>query len=55
MVKLYVFLQECKTSKLKALLKKGWNTDPKKHRPIWFLPILSKVNEKSILSVRRLL
>ena len=47
-VKLSVFLEEYKIAKLKPLFQKGSKTDSKTYRPISFLPIVSKVIEKSI-------
>ena len=47
-VKLSVFLEEYKIAKLKPLFQKGSKTDSKTYRPISFLPVVSKVIEKSI-------
>ena len=37
------FPDACKIAKLKPLFKKGTRTDPKTHRPISVLPLLSKI------------
>ena len=47
-IKLSAFPEECKIAKLKPILKKGARTDPKNNRPIAFLPVVSKIIEKSI-------
>ena len=47
-IKLSTFPEECKIAKLKPILKKGARTDPKNNRPIAFLPVVSKIIEKSI-------
>ena len=47
-VKLSVFLEEYKIAKLKPLFQKGSKTDSKTYRPISFLPVVSKVIEKSM-------
>ena len=47
-IKLSTFVEECKIAKLKPILKKGARTDPKNYRPIFLLPLVSKIIEKSI-------
>ena len=47
-IKLLTFPEECKIAKLKSVFKKGARTDPKNYRPISFLPLVSKIIEKSI-------
>ena len=42
------FTEECKIAKLKSLFKKGARTDLKNYRTISFLPLASKIIEKSI-------
>ena len=44
-IKLPNFSEECKIAKLKPILKKGAQTDPKNYRPISLLPLLSKIVE----------
>ena len=47
-IKLLTLPEECKIAKLKPIFKKGARTDPKNYRPISFLPLVSKIIEKSI-------
>ena len=47
-IKLSTFAEECKIAKLKPILKKGARSDPKNYRPIFLLPLVSKIIEKSI-------
>ena len=47
-IKLSTFLEECKIAKLKPIFKNGARTDPKNYRPIFLLPLVSKIIEKSI-------
>ena len=47
-IKLSTFPEECKIAKLKPIFKKGARTDPKNYRSISFLPLVSKIIEKSI-------
>ena len=47
-IKLSTFPEECKIAKLKPIFKKGARTDPKNYHPISFLPLISKIFEKSI-------
>ena len=42
------FPDACKIAKLKLLFKKGSKTDPKNFRPIYLLPLISKVIERII-------
>ena len=42
------FLDVCKIVKLKPLFKKCSKTDPKNHRPISLLPLMSKVPERIV-------
>ena len=46
-IKLPTFPEECKLAKLKPIFKNGARTDPK-NRPIFLLPLVSKIIEKSI-------
>ena len=48
LIKLSIFPEECKIAKLKLIFKKDARTDPKNYRPISFLPLVSKIFEKSI-------
>ena len=48
LIKLSIFPEECKISKLKPIFKKGARTDSKNNRPIPLLPLVSKIIEKSI-------
>ena len=45
-IKLSHFSKDCKVAKLKLLYKKGTKTDPNNFRPIFLLPIVSKIIEK---------
>ena len=47
-IKLSIFPEEYKIATLKPIFKKGARTDPKNYRPISFLPLVSKIIEKSI-------
>ena len=47
-IKLSTFADKCKVAKLKPLFKKGSKTDPKNHRPISLLPLISTLIEKAI-------
>ena len=47
-IKLSSFPDDCKISKLKPLFKKGSKIDPKNHRPVSLLPIVSKIIEKLV-------
>ena len=47
-IKLFVFPEEYKIAKLKPLFKKNSKTDPKNHRPVSLLPLMSETVEKSI-------
>ena len=47
-IKFSHFPRDCKVAKLKPLYKKGIKTDPKSHRPISLLLIVSKIIEKVI-------
>ena len=47
-IKLSTFPEESKITKLKSMFKEGATTDPKNYRPISFLPLVSKIIEKSI-------
>ena len=47
-IELDTFPSKCKIREAKLLLKNGINTEPKNDRPIYLLPIISKVIEKSI-------
>ena len=42
------FLDACKIVKLKPLFEKGSKTDPKNYRPIFLLPLMSKVLERMV-------
>ena len=42
------FPDACKLAKVKPLFKKGSKTDPKNYRPIYLLPLVSKIIEKVI-------
>ena len=52
-IKLSVFPQECKISRLKSLFKKDSKTDLKNYKPILLQPIASKSTEKSMHSQLR--
>lgn len=52
-IKLSVFPQECKISRLKPLFKIGSKTDLKNYKPILLQPIVSKSTEKSTHSQLR--
>ena len=43
-----LFPDQCKIAKLTPLFKKGSKSDPKNHRPISLLPVVSKIIEKTI-------
>ena len=43
------FPDACKIIKVKPLFKKGSKTDPSNYRPIFLLPLLSKVFERVVL------
>ena len=47
-IKFSHFPKHCKVAKLKSLYKKGIKTNPKNHRPISLLPIVSKIIKKVI-------
>ena len=47
-IKLSTFPEECKIAKLKPIFKNGARADPKNYRLISFLPLISKLIEKSI-------
>ena len=47
-IKLSICPEECKIAKLKPIFKKGARTYPKNYQPISPLPLVSKINEKSI-------
>ena len=47
-VKLSIFPEEYKITKLKLIFKEGSKTDPKNYRSSSLLPLLSKITEKSI-------
>ena len=47
-IKLSHFPKNCKLAKLKPLYKKGTKTDPKNFKPIWLLPIVSKIIKRVI-------
>ena len=47
-VKLDTFSSKCKVAKIKPLLKKGIKTEAKNYRPIYVLPLISKVIENLI-------
>ena len=44
-IKLDTFPSQCKIAKIKPLSKKGIKTEVKNYRPIFLLPLLSKVTE----------
>ena len=46
--KLSNFSEECEIAKLKSMFKRGARTGPKNYRLISFLPLVSKIIEKSI-------
>ena len=43
------FPNACQIAKVKPLFKKGSKTDPSNYRPIFLLPLLSKVFERVVL------
>ena len=47
-IKFSHFPKYCKVAKLKPLYKKGTKTDAKTFRPIYLLPIVSKIIEKAM-------
>ena len=47
-IKQSLFPDQSKIAKLKPLFKKGSKSDPKNYRPISFLPVVSKIIEKTI-------
>ena len=47
-IKLSICPEECKIAKLKPIFIKGARTYPKNYQPISLLPLVSKINEKSI-------
>ena len=47
-IKLSTFSEDCKIAKLKPISKKGSRTDPNNYRPVSFMPLVSKISEKSI-------
>ena len=47
-IKVSTFPEECKTTKLNSIFKKGARTGPKNCPPISLLPPVSKIIEKSI-------
>ena len=47
-ISLSVFPDDCKTAKLKPIYKKESKTEPKNHRPISLLPLISKIMENLI-------
>ena len=48
-IKFSHFPKDCKVAKIKRLYKKGTKTDPNNFRPIFLLPIVSKIIEKTKL------
>ena len=47
-IKLSAFPEECKITKLKPAFKKGARADPQNYRPMFPLPLVSKIIKKSI-------
>ena len=47
-IKFSSFPSDCKLAKLKPIFKKGSKTEPKNFRPIFLLPLISKIIEKVI-------
>ena len=47
-IKQSLFPDQSKIAKLRPLFKKGSKSDPKNYRPISFLPVVSKIIQKTI-------